>query len=302
MICRSYAKLNLYLAVCGRMPDGYHSLITLFERISLSDRIILKKRNDPRITVRCSYPGVPSDAGNLCHRAAAALQKAARCRSGVDIRVHKRIPPGAGLGGGSSNAACVLKGLNELWGLHFSRRRLLALAGRIGADLPFFLYDSGFALAQGRGDRITPLNPRLTRPLWHLVVIPQHVVSTPVIYKKWDRLQGRGGRVRSSMKELTKHRKNVTLITQYIKYLKNTGVSRLAGILFNDLEPVTESVCPPVRAVKEALKERGCTAVMMSGSGPAVFALLDSRSQALALADSLKRAQPSWRIFTAATV
>lgn len=303
MLCRSYAKLNLYLAVLDKRPDHYHNLITLFERIGLYDSITLTARADGRIRIRCSCPGVPRDATNLCYRSAALLQEVSGCGMGVDILLKKRIPPGAGLGGGSSNAASVLAGLNRLWGLGYGLKKLSVLGAQIGADVPFFLYDTSFALASGRGDRIAPLQAQLKKPLWHVVIVPQHIVPTPVIYKKWDELSGKRAGSSSAMKMLTKHRKNVKLLLQYIKYLKNSEDFRCFGdFLFNDLEPVTESLYPEVRRVKAALKTLGVHAVMMSGSGPAVFGIVRSRKEAALLVKTLKRRNTSWKICAVPTV
>ena len=145
MVLHSYAKLNLYLAITGLLPDLYHSLDTVFERISLHDTITLFPRQDGKIRLSCDDAAVPSDETNLAYRSAQLLQEYSHTIQGVTIRITKRIPVGAGLGGGSSNAAVVLSGLNHFWRLNFTLRKLVGIARNIGSDVPFFLYDTSFA-------------------------------------------------------------------------------------------------------------------------------------------------------------
>ncbi|MCX5710525.1 MAG: 4-(cytidine 5'-diphospho)-2-C-methyl-D-erythritol kinase [Candidatus Omnitrophica bacterium] len=191
MILKSYAKLNLFLQVFKRQrKDSYHNLITLFERIDLFDSITLKKRADSKIRVICSDRNVPSGKSNLCFRAASLLQDTCGVDKGVDIIIKKRIPVGAGLGGGSSNAAATLLGLNKLWGLDLSLSRLVSLSGKIGSDVPFFIYNVPFALGTSRGDKIYPLGNMKKVRLWHLLVVPNIHVSTPLIYRKFDQFSG----------------------------------------------------------------------------------------------------------------
>src|SRR5574343_785229 len=149
------AKLNLFLHVTGRRPDGYHLLQSLFVPIDWADTLHLERRGDGRLLRHDLGPALPED--DLCLRAARALQQASCCPLGVDISIDKQVPWGAGLGGGSSDAATVLLGLNRLWGLHWPRERLLALGLTLGADVPFFL-GRGPAWVEGIGEILTPLD------------------------------------------------------------------------------------------------------------------------------------------------
>ena len=147
----SSAKLNLYLEVLDKRPDGYHNLRTVFERISLSDTITLKEIGTPEIKIISDSKEIPCDRRNLAYKAAEILKEDLGIEKGLEIRIKKIIPVGAGLGGGSSNAASVLLGLNRLWRLGLSRRRLLGYAARLGSDVSFFIYDCPYALGTSRG-------------------------------------------------------------------------------------------------------------------------------------------------------
>ena len=160
MFLHSYAKLNLYLEVLDKRKDRYHNIKSLFERIDLCDKIILKSHPHKKIKVVCNAPGIPKDSSkNLAYRSARLLQRSLNIDKGAYIKIIKRIPVAAGLGGGSSNAAAVLVGLNKLWRLNLSQKRLLVFAKEIGCDVPFFIYNTSFAEARSRGDIIKPLGP-----------------------------------------------------------------------------------------------------------------------------------------------
>ncbi len=286
---RSYAKLNLYLAVLGKRPDKYHELVTVFERISLYDTITLKERCDGRITLSTDSLQIPADSSNLAWKSAELLQKKFKIGKGVDIRIEKRIPVGAGLAGGSSNAAAVLLGLNKLWKLGLSREKLAKLGRSIGADVAFFIYDTPFALGRGRGERISPL-PWNRRRLWHLVCMPDFSVPTPLIYKKWDEL---GKKAR-----LTNRPPDVKILTSKLKCKTS---SDLSNCLFNSLEQVTIKLYPEVGRIKDVLRPWGIGAILMSGSGPAVFGILSSRRLAEAIKLKTERALRC-KVYIAGTV
>lgn len=179
LILKSYAKLNLFLEVLRKRPDHYHDIQTLFERIDLSDILTLKSRSDKKICISCPDPLVPKDHTNLCFQAARLLQDRFKVAGGVDIAIDKRIPVGAGLGGGSGNAASVFLGLNRLWRLKASRETLAALAQEVGCDIPFFIHETPFALGSERGDCIRPYDALKGVKLWHIIVVPRIQVSTP---------------------------------------------------------------------------------------------------------------------------
>jgi 4-diphosphocytidyl-2-C-methyl-D-erythritol kinase len=176
------AKLNLFLHIVGRRPDGYHELQTCFQFVDLCDEITLKVRDDGQIRRVKDIPGLPAEA-DLCVRAARALQEASGSSLGVDIDLHKNIPIGGGLGGGSSDAATCLVALNQLWGLHLPPERLAAMGLKLGADVPVFVHGR-VAWAEGVGERLTPLYPPLA-PLEanYLILKPNVSVSTAEVFQ-----------------------------------------------------------------------------------------------------------------------
>ncbi len=287
MVLKSYSKLNLLLSVRNKRRDNFHSIQTLFERIDLFDRISLAKREDGLISVRCDHPAVPVDETNLCYRSAKLLQDFAKVKKGVTITLDKRVPVGAGLGGGSGNAATVLLGLNKLWKLGLSRGRLASLAAKVGSDVPFFIYDCSFALGLGRGERIKLLPGLADVRLWHILVVPDIKVSTPLIYQKWDEFCG-----------LTAPVNDVKIL---ISVLGSKNLSEIDKYLFNSLEPVTKRLYPEVKQVEKALKMLKLRSILMSGSGPAVFGIVSSRRKALELSGKLVKQHSSWRVFVTRT-
>ncbi|MFH1458581.1 MAG: 4-(cytidine 5'-diphospho)-2-C-methyl-D-erythritol kinase [Candidatus Omnitrophota bacterium] len=305
LILKSYAKLNLFLEVLRKRPDNYHDINTLFERIDLFDIITLKPRPDKKIQVRCPNPLVPKGHTNLCYRSAKLLQDKFKKASGVDIAIKKRIPVGAGLGGGSGNAASVFLGLNRLWKLNASRNRLAALAKEIGCDIPFFIHEVPFALGSSRGDRIRPLKALKRVRLWHIIVVPGIHVSTPFIYKKWDthstltphfQQSSRAKRVESA--GLTKTQVNVNIL---LSALKKNGFPAAGKFLWNSLAPLTLQLYPEVNRIKEKLAALGLKSILMSGSGPAVFGVVSSRKEAVSLGCELRKRNKSWKVFAART-
>jgi 4-diphosphocytidyl-2-C-methyl-D-erythritol kinase len=289
VVLNSCAKLNLYLAVLGKRKDAYHTLDTLFERIDLCDTIVLKPRRDNRIAISTDSPLIPRDRRNLAWRAAELLREHCGIDRGVDIRIVKRIPVGSGMGGGSSNAACVLTGLNRLWKLGLSRSRLVGLGKKLGADVPFFLSDTPFARGSQRGDRIKPEGALRKARFWHVVLMPRIRVSTPSVYKKWDRLPLK---VR-----LTKPHSDVRLL---LLALKKKDFSLIGERLFNSLEQVSLALYPEIGYGKEKLAELGLKSILMSGSGPAVFGMVSSRKEARSLGRQLKRTR-RWQVFVTKT-
>ena len=294
MVLNSYAKLNLYLEVLNIRQDKFHNIKTIFERIDLSDRIILKPRLDTKIKIICKDPGVPGGNTNLCYRAAKLLKEGFNIERGVDIKIIKRIPVGAGLGGGSSNAASVLLGLNKLWKLRLPQGELARLAKNIGSDVPFFIYNTPFAKGLGRGERIEALKVPESLRLWHILVVPQLRVSTPFIYGKWDKKALN----KSHLTGLTRPKYDVKII---ISGLRKNGLPLEGGFLFNSLEEVTLRLYPAVQRIKERLEGLGLKSILMSGSGPAVFGIVSSRKEAVALSRRLKKQDRSLRVFVTRT-
>ena len=259
----SPAKLNLYLRVINKRPDGYHNIKTVFERIDLFDEITLRTLSEKKIKIRCDHPHVPLGPKNLVHRAAALLQEDLGTRKGVQIHIKKRIPVAAGLAGGSSNAATVLAGLNRLWKLGLKKTELESYARRIGSDVAFFLNDCSWALGTERGDRIKRLD--IKAKLWHVVVVPRLKIYSWKVYG--------GLKLR-----LTKRNDDVNIL---IHNLQKNNFFVLNRFLHNDLETVVLKLAPQLGHLKDRLKSLNAQGVMISGSGPAVFGLVETRSAAL---------------------
>jgi len=258
------AKINLYLAVTGKRPDGYHTLHSLFCPVGLADTVSLKPTGD-KIRVSCNHPLVPTDRTNLAYVAAQAFLDRTRINSGLHIHIHKRIPVAGGLGGGSSNAAAVLKGLNRFYQSPLSGRQLHTLATTIGADVPFFL-DCAAAWATGVGDQLTPAKDISSLPV--ILVNPGVPLATAQIFEKLN----------LRLTKCTQKHKNLS----FKKLLSNQGHA-----LCNDLEPVAVKQCPAIADIKIRLLRLGAAGAMMSGSGPTIFGLFYKKVTARRAFDQL---------------
>ena len=240
------AKLNLFLHVVGRRPDGYHLLQTAFRFIDYGDELSIAVRADGDIRRTTPLQGVPAEL-DLTVRAARALQRETGCSQGADIGIVKRLPMGGGLGGGSSDAATTLIALNRLWRTRLSRERLQQLALGLGADVPVFVFGRN-AFAEGVGERLQAL---LLPPAWYLVLVPELAVSTAEIF---------------SAAELTRNTNAITIAAFSV------------GRGHNDLEPVVCRRYPQVARHLEWLQRYGDA--RMTGSGACVFCAFDSEEQA----------------------
>jgi 4-diphosphocytidyl-2-C-methyl-D-erythritol kinase len=279
----SPAKINLFLYVTGKRPDGYHELYTLMCPVSLHD-IVELNFNAEAVCVRCAHPEVPEDDSNLAHRAARVfferLEKFRSNRSkGVEISITKKIPVAAGLGGGSSNAAAVLTGLNRYFAFPFSPEVLEEMGLSIGADVPFFIRGKP-AVATGVGEVLAPV--RGLPAFYVLLVNPGVPVSTAEVYK------------------------NLNLgLTNNQKINKGTLLGDLnidpVRYLWNDLERVTASKFPEIQLIKEALLANGAEGALMTGSGPTVFGLFYDVKRAQEAGQALSRHR-KWRLFLAEAV
>jgi 4-diphosphocytidyl-2-C-methyl-D-erythritol kinase len=271
----SPAKINLFLKVTGKRPDGYHDLVSLMGCISLSDRVVLRT-GAAAIMVSCSFPGVPEDRSNLAVQAAELFYERHPARDRVAIEIEKQIPVGAGLGGGSSNAAAVLRGLNAHYGQPISVNQLSRMGASIGADVPFFLFGRP-ALATGIGERLTAFDG-LDR--WKVVVIyPGFSIPTASVYKKLNL-------------GLTKCENHLKAFS-----LKQNGFLP-AQHLCNDLETVVIPRYPEIAVVKKKLLENGAIGALMSGSGSSVFGMF-ADSQAARLAGKVLAAHYGDAVFVA---
>lgn len=245
------AKINYLLDVIGKRPDGYHELRMIMQRINLCDDITLSVIRSPGISVTCNSPGAPDGPDNIAWKAARAILDRSKSEYGVHISITKNIPVAAGLGGGSSDAAAVLSGLNELLCLDLSIVELMDMGCRLGADVPFFILNTT-ALAEGIGEILTPL-PDMPK-CWILLVNPRIQVSTAWVYQSLQL---------TSRKELNKLPKFFSSIEQ------------ITSIMSNDLETVTIRAFPVIEAIKRQMTELGALGSMMSGSGPTVFGVFN---------------------------
>ena len=267
MKLRAYAKINIGLNVLGKRSDGYHDLETVFHEIDCFDEIELERHD--KVTMTADSILVPIDGSNLCLSAATLLQKEKHVRQGVMIHLKKNIPVGAGLGGGSSDAAAVLCGLNRFWELKLSNDQLRALAVRIGADVPFFI-DGGTAYATGRGEILESFS--LTLPFWIAVVTPLIHISTRWAYTHLV-LKGNG--------------KASGLQAKLLKQISNP--KKLASVVQNDFEPPVFQTYPELNRIKEKLNEMGAVFSLMSGSGSSIYGFFENDKKALAALSSFPK-------------
>jgi 4-diphosphocytidyl-2-C-methyl-D-erythritol kinase len=276
---RSFAKINLSLAVLGRRPDGYHDIQTVFQAIDLCDELEL--RASRQLELFCDDLPDVDQHDNLIWKAASRLASFYGVKQGASITLRKKIPAGAGLGGGSSNAATTLLGLRLFWNIDASDSNLFSLAEGLGSDVPFFL-TGGTALGTGRGEQINSL-PDI--PPNHLVVIfPGIHVSTAEAYRSLNL------GLTSSASDLR--------IQHFIGQLQAVNGS-LTGI-FNDFEASILAAYPPIMEAKMVLKERGATATLLSGSGSSVFGFFSDEESAVAVSRDVS--QRGWRVFPAKTL
>ena len=280
---RSPAKVNLCLRVVGRRADGYHLLDSIFVPIDLCDHITATVAGvaagaPTRLEVRCDHPGVPHDASNLAVRAAAAILTEAGVGAEVRLEIEKTIPPGSGLGGGSGNAAAVLRGLNAALGLGVPPARVRALALALGADVPFFLGATA-ARVRGIGEEVAPITGWTDLAL--VVAIPPVAVSTAWAFRAFAASGATRGEAVRSAKPMRDEAARLA-----------AGATPASDLLVNDLEGVVLPAYPAIAALKEAMLASGVAAAVMSGSGSAVVGIARSRGDAEAIAAALRVHRP----------
>jgi 4-diphosphocytidyl-2-C-methyl-D-erythritol kinase len=259
MNAHAYAKINLGLHVVGKRADGYHNIETIFHRINLFDEINIE--NSEHISILCSDPSVPADNANHCWKAVELLRNELGISAGASISIVKRIPSGAGLGGGSSDAASVLRLLPRVWNISVDPSVLHAVALRIGSDVPYFLQNST-AYAEGRGEILTPAT--LSLPFWIVLVNPNIHLSTPWAYNALSVQRNGTFPVRPRM-------------------LEQFTTDPMSAILSseNDFEAVVFEAHLKIKKIKLQLKELGAVLSLMSGSGSSMFGLFDDMVSAL---------------------
>jgi 4-diphosphocytidyl-2-C-methyl-D-erythritol kinase len=252
---KSPAKVNLRLEILRRREDGYHELRTIMQKISLYDAISISLKNGRGISISTNHPNLPIGRGNIAYRAAQMILKRLEYKVGLQIDIRKEIPLGAGLGGGSSNAATILKALNQLLKMDLPTRELMKIGLDIGADVPFF-FSEGPAIASGIGERLRGI---VLPDLWYVLVYPNFEVSTRWAYQNFV---------------LTKRQFHF----RFHKFLKSPeGVSCL---LRKDLEEVVSKRYPQIYLMKEMLSSVGALGTLMTGSGPTVFGVFAGKKDA----------------------
>lgn len=266
VVIRAPAKVNLFLEVLAKRPDGYHDIATLMVAVDLCDELEFTEEPSGDIRLTCDDPRLSTGPENLVCRAADLLRQHTGCRRGVAIRLTKRIPLAAGLAGGSTDAAATLVGLNELWRLGLGKVELASLGARLGSDVPFF-FETPAAWCTGRGEVVTPLP--LGRPLLFVLVCPPVGLSTADVY--------RGVEVPAA-----------PLAGEEIRRAVSAGdVKEVGRRLHNRLQPVAERLCPRVAEFRRRLETLRPAGHLMSGSGSSLFALCRDPDEAERLAGEL---------------
>ena len=262
------AKINLFLEILGKRDDGYHEIETVMQEIDLVDNLQFEEIREG-VKLKCNNKNIPSDENNLVCKAANLMVNECGIKKGVLISLEKNIPVGAGLGGGSSDAATTLKALNSLWKIGLSDVDLVEFAARLGSDIPFFIKGKT-ALCSGRGEKITPIEVK--SEMNYLVIFPHINISTATIY-------------RNLKIDLTKKRKDVSFFTNALKHHKAADISKL---LFNRLEEVIFTTYPDLLDVKSVLNHFGFCGLSISGSGSAFFGLCNDRYHAEAIKSKIE--------------
>lgn len=297
------------MKVLSKRKDSYHNILTLFEKISLSDTIKITKIPLARgIVLKCDRPVTKRPSDNLAYKAARAILGYKKVKFGVKIGISKRIPAGAGLGGGSSDAASVLIGINKLFNLNMPRSKLMELGRALGADISFFISGASFAIGSGKGNRLKEM-PSKAR-LWHLLIWPGFAVSTKDAYDRFDRSskcliprRNSGSSTKLRSKYLTRRQGNVK-ITIPLPDISN--LSAVESMLHNDLEDIAKSKYKVIGNIIERLALILNKKAILSGSGPSLFCLYRTREEVISAKERLLRSVPEgerrlWQVFVVST-
>ncbi|MFA6469806.1 MAG: 4-(cytidine 5'-diphospho)-2-C-methyl-D-erythritol kinase [Bacteroidota bacterium] len=255
----AHAKINIGLHIVGTRPDGFHNIETVFHRINLFDEINIENSDD--ISISSSNASIPTDSNNLCWKAVDFVKKELGIDAGARIDIKKNIPVGAGLGGGSSDAAAILRCLPQLWGKNIDQTLLESIGLRIGSDVPFFLKDTS-AYAEGRGELLRPI--ALTIPQWIVLVNPNIHISTPWAYKR-----------------LAEKRNGTFPFRPKMIDLFNASPRQAILTADNDFEEIVFEEHLKIKKIKMQLQELGAVLALMSGSGSSMFGLFDDMISAL---------------------
>jgi len=276
------AKVNFCLKIAGRRPDGYHDLVTLMHKVELRDLLHLRRCRAPGVRLTCPDSDLPLDAGNLAFRAARAfLDRLGGPAVGIEIVLEKRIPVAAGLGGGSSDAAAVLIGLDRLLDTGLSSDILFDLARPLGADVPFFVVPDQAAWATSIGDRLTPVAP--LEEGWIVLANPGFPVSTRWVYENFALTRSGNPYILARGREMAERAGSGGALRRDAWQVKDVAS------LGNDLESVTIARFPEIGAIKRTMMAGGAVCALMSGSGPTVFGFFTHQDGAVRCVDALTR-------------
>ncbi|MGF1517794.1 MAG: 4-(cytidine 5'-diphospho)-2-C-methyl-D-erythritol kinase [Nodosilinea sp.] len=285
------AKINLYLEIIGSRPDGFHELIMVMQSISLADRVTVRSIGTDIIRLRCDHPLVPADETNLAYRAAALVVErfpgVMAKLGGIEITLEKRIPVGAGLAGGSGNAAAVLTGLDLLWQLGLTQAELQDMGAQLGSDVPFCI-SGGTAIATGRGERLDTLHG-VDNLYMVLAKYASEIVSTPWAYKTYRAEFGDAYLTDAAGFEA---RRSLVHSGGMVAAIAQQDVPAIGHHLTNDLEKVVLPAHPKTAQLKTTMASLGGLGTMMSGSGPTIFTLTASEAEAEAMAQRLRQELP----------
>lgn len=276
---KALAKINLGLDVLGKREDGYHEVRMIMQTIHLYDRVEIKKTKSPQIHVETNLFYLPVDENNLVYKAAKLMKTEFKIKEGVRITLQKFIPVAAGMAGGSADAAAVMVGMNRIFNLGIKQSRLMELGLKIGADVPFCIM-RGTALAEGIGEKLTPLPPMPKCPV--LIAKPAISVSTKRVYEQLH------------LTETTEH-PDIDLIAENLKKKNLRGIAENMG---NILETVTIKEFPVIREIKKLMKENGALGAMMTGSGPTVFGIYHNEKEIRKAYDALKQSGLAKNVYT----
>ncbi len=257
MDCPSNSKVNIGLKVLNQRDDGYHNIYTVFQELDFGDSITIEK-TDSGCTIKSNVDWIPTDKSNICHKAYSAIKTKFPDLGGISIHIEKNVPIGSGLGGGSANAAAVLKGINELYGLGLSNSELKNIGASVGADVPFFI-GGGTQLGEGIGDKLTLLPSHIQGR--YLLVIPDVSISTPWAYS-----------------ELINKLNSEELMPNFVGFFSGDYAS--LKIFENDFERIVIPAYPEIGAIKQKLLELGARFASLSGSGSTVYGIFDEDASA----------------------
>lgn len=275
---KALAKINLGLDVVRRREDGYHEVCMVMQTIHLFDQLDIRKAKEAGITLRTNLPFLPVDNHNLAYRAAEMMQEEFKLTQGVSILLKKHIPVAAGMAGGSTDAAAVLFGMNELFRLGLSKKELMERGVKLGADVPYCIM-RGTALAEGIGEKLTPLPPMVKCPV--LIAKPQISVSTRYVYEHLN------------LAEVSGHPD----IDRLLSDIEKKDLRAIATDMGNILETVTIPIHPEIAEIKKCMCEHGALNALMSGSGPTVFGLYESMADAKKAAEKIRKQKLAKQVF-----